>query len=71
MDNKKMKDEALEQVSGGQAVLPLLSQEETIEMVSANFTRAQCPFCKAKFPVPLSQKGKKINCQECGAEFIL
>lgn len=73
MDNKKLTEQELEQVSGGQAVLPLFSsldgKEEDFQVLSAGYFHAVCPACGLRFPLPLSQKGKQVTCQECGHVF--
>lgn len=74
MENKKLNDKELENVNGGQAVLPLLSnsdKEEDAQMVNAGYIRAECPSCRFKFPLPLSQQGKQVACQECGNVFTV
>lgn len=70
MDNKKLNDGELEEVNGGQAVLPLLSKEVDEQMLSlGGYLRARCPSCGFELHLPMSQKGKQVECQECHTTF--
>lgn len=70
MENKKLHENELENVNGGQAVLPLLSSEENVSVpenyVGAANRYAHCRVCGNVLVLPPIGSGA-VQC-ECGAQ---
>ena len=71
MENKKLNEQELENVSGGQAVLPLKSNVSDDRMIVGSGITAHCKHCGFSFPVPSSRLGKQVECQSCHEMFIV
>ncbi len=73
MENKNLNEKELEHISGGQAVLPLLSgtKQTDEQILGVGYFHATCPSCGFRFPVPQSQQGRQTTCQECGTVFTV
>lgn len=72
MESKKLNEQELEQVTGGQAVLPLLSSEEgeDTSVVAGFAVKTKCPYCSEMHTVPDIQIGREMTCSACGQSFI-
>ena len=71
MDNKKLNDSELEQVNGGEAVMPVIfcgTKEEDFQVLTTGFFHANCS-CGHRFPLPLIERGRQVTCPECGKVF--
>ncbi len=72
MDNKKLNDSELEQVNGGEAVMPVIfcgtKQDDSQQLITAGFFHAKCS-CGHRFPLPLTKMGTQVTCPECGKVF--
>ena len=76
MDNKKLNDSELEQVSGGQDVMPVIfasTKEVDEQMMKVGYIKAVCPnpSCQFEMHLPPLQAGKQVTCQECGNVFTV
>ena len=72
MDNKKLNEQELEQISGGVIPVLLMQDKEVDEqMLTLGGITAHCTHCGFEFPVPSSRQGRQVECQSCHEMFTV
>ena len=76
MDNKKLNEQELEQITGGQNIMPVIfsgTKQDDEQILNAGYIKVICPnpSCKFEMHLPPIYVGKQVTCAECQTVFTV